>query len=43
MAEFCSKGQEIKQSAKELVLKFMHSHNDCQPGMAGLNQAQLFK
>ncbi len=43
MTSFENGGQEVRNLAKEHVLKFMSAHPDCQHGMNGLKQAQIFK
>jgi hypothetical protein len=43
MSIFLQWGEEIRSSAKELVLDLMTSPAICQPGGAGKKQAEIFR
>jgi hypothetical protein len=43
MTQFETRGKEIRDLAKSLVLEFMHVTDECQPGEKGMKQAQIFK
>jgi hypothetical protein len=43
MNKFEARGNEIRTLAKSLVLDFLRSIPECQPGNTGLKQAQIFK
>ncbi|MGP8337663.1 MAG: hypothetical protein ACT6FC_05445 [Methanosarcinaceae archaeon] len=43
MMTFKDKGNEIRKLAKALVLEFMQATEECQPGKAGITQAQIFR
>jgi hypothetical protein len=43
MTEFETRGNEIRNLAKSLVLEFMHATSECQPGKEGMKLAQIFK
>lgn len=43
MTQFETRGNEIRELAKSLVLEFMQATGDCQPGKEGMKLAQIFK
>ncbi len=43
MTKFETRGTEIRDLCKSLVLEFMHANPECQPGKMGIKQAQIFK
>lgn len=43
MPNFEDRGNEIRNSAKSLVLEYMQQHPMCQPGQEGKKLAQLFR
>ncbi|NJO52613.1 MAG: hypothetical protein HC840_28015 [Leptolyngbyaceae cyanobacterium RM2_2_4] len=43
MSIFLKRGEEIRSSAKELVLDLMTSSAICQPDGAGMKQAEIFR
>ena len=43
MSEYEDRGIEIRKLAKSLVLHFMHSVPDCQPGNEGMRLAKIFR
>jgi len=43
MDKFIEKGEEIRKIAKNLVISFMNTENDCHVSGAGIKQAQIFK
>ncbi len=43
MTEFEIRGQKIRNDCKSLVLEFMQTIPECQPGNSGLKQSQIFK
>ncbi len=43
MTQFQSRGYELRGVVKALVLEFMQSTEECQPGEQGLKLAQIFK
>jgi hypothetical protein len=43
MKEFQVRGQALRTQAKTLVLEFMHSSSDCQPGKEGMRLSPIFR
>jgi len=43
MSEFEKRGNEIRKQSKALVLEFMQSAPECQPGNEGIRLAKLFR
>jgi len=43
MTRFETRGNEIRDLAKSLILDFMHATGECQPGKVGMKLAQIFK
>jgi hypothetical protein len=43
MKEFQDRGRAIRVQAKALVLEFMQSSSDCQPGMVGMRLSPIFR
>lgn len=43
MTEYETRGYEIRELAKSLVLQFMQINLDCKPGKNGLKLAQIFR
>ena len=43
MKEFKERGEIIRAAAKALVLEFMHSASDCQPGREGMRLSPIFR
>ena len=43
MTQFETRGIEIRNLAKSLVLEFMQATSECQPGKEGMKLAQIFK
>lgn len=43
MTQFETRGNEIRDIAKSLVLEFMHATGACQPGKEGMRLSQIFK
>ncbi len=43
MTKFETRGNEIRDLCKTLVLEFMQATKECQPGKTGMKQSQIFK
>lgn len=43
MKEFQTRGQALRMEAKALVLEFMKSSSDCQPGKEGVRLSPIFR
>jgi methionyl-tRNA synthetase len=43
MTQFETRGNEIRNLAKSLVLEFMQATSECQQGKEGMKLAQIFK
>jgi hypothetical protein len=43
MTNYVIRGKEIRDFCKSLVLDFMSSSSECQPGKIGMKQSQIFK
>ena len=43
MNEFLARGQAIRLQAKALVLEYMLSSSDCQPGKEGVRLSPIFR
>ncbi len=43
MKEFQVRGQALRAQAKALVLEYMQSSSDCQPGREGLRLSPIFR
>ena len=43
MKEFQDRGRAIRLQAKALVLEFMQSSSDCQPGKGGMRLSPIFR
>ena len=43
MGTFDTRGRELREAARALVVEFMKADVDCQPGRAGLRTASIFR
>jgi hypothetical protein len=43
MTEFQDRGRAVRLQAKALVLEFMQSSSDCQPGNEGMKLSPIFR
>ena len=43
MKEFQARGQALRIEAKALVLEYMQSSSDCQPGKEGIRLSPIFR
>ncbi|MBZ4210492.1 MAG: hypothetical protein LAD29_05140 [Rhodoferax sp.] len=43
MNEYQARGQALRVEAKALVLEFMQSSSDCQPGREGMRLSPIFR
>ena len=43
MKEFQARGQALRIAAKALVLEYMQSSSDCQPGKEGIRLSPIFR
>jgi len=43
MTKLETRGKAIRELAESVILEFMHTTEECQPGREGIKQAQIFK